>query len=60
MRPPLDSLTDRHADLIAESLRIMEKKRLELAVMPEEYKSLARFADIVEQLDAGASATQRA
>jgi len=47
---PLDSLTERHADLIAESLRIMEKKRLELAVMPEEYKSLARFADIVEQL----------
>ena len=28
----------------------MEKKRLELAVMPEEYKSLARLADIVEQL----------
>ncbi|MDE2748936.1 MAG: transcription termination factor NusA [Chloroflexota bacterium] len=48
--PPLDSLTERHADLIAESLRIMEKKRLELAVMPEEYKSLARFANIVEQL----------
>ena len=48
--PPLDALTERHADLIAESLRIMEKKRLELAVMPEEYKSLARLADIVEQL----------
>lgn len=48
--PPLDALVERHADLIAESLRIMEKKRLELAVMPEEYKSLARLADIVEQL----------
>ena len=48
--PPLDSLPERYADLIAESLRIMEKKRLELAVMPEEYKSLARFADVVEQL----------
>ncbi len=48
--PPLDTLAQRHADLIAESLRIMEKKRLELAVMPEEYKSLARFAGIVEQL----------
>ncbi len=48
--PPTDSLTEGYADLIAESLRIMEKKRLELAVMPEEYKSLARFADIVEQL----------
>ena len=48
--PPTDSLTEGNADLIAECLRIMEKKRLELAVMPEEYKSLARFADIVEQL----------
>ena len=36
--------------LIAESLRIMEKKRLDLAIMPEEYKSLANFADIVERL----------
>ena len=48
--PPLDGLTERHADLIAESLRIIEKRRLELAVMPEEYKSLARFAAIVEEL----------
>lgn len=48
--PPLSTLPERHADLIAESLRIMEKKRLELAVMPEEYKTLARFAGIVEQL----------
>lgn len=48
--PPLDTLAEGYADLIAESLRIMEKKRLELAVMPEEYKSLARFAEIVEQL----------
>ena len=48
--PPLDALAERHADLIAESLRIMEKKRLELAVMPEEYKSLACLADVVEQL----------
>ena len=47
---PLGGLTDRYADLIAESLRIMEKKRLDLAIMPEEYKSLARLADIIEQL----------
>ena len=47
--PPLDSLVERYADLIAESHRIMEKKRLELTVMPEEYKSLDRFAGIVEQ-----------
>lgn len=48
--PPLELLTDQHADLVAESLRIIEKKRLELAVMPEEFKSLARLADVVEQL----------
>ena len=48
--PPLNSLPDRYADLIAESLRILEKKRLDLAIMPEEYKTLARLASIVEQL----------
>jgi len=48
--PPLDVLTEKHADMIAESLRIMEKKRMELTVMPEEYKTLGRFAEIVEQL----------
>jgi len=48
--PPLSRLTERYADMVAEALRIMEKKRLELAVMPEEYKSLARFASIVENI----------
>ena len=47
---PLSSLAERNADSVAESLRIIEKKRLELAIMPEEYKSLARLAAIVEQL----------
>lgn len=47
---PLSALTEAHADLIAESMRIMEKKRHDLAIMPEEYKSLGRFADVVEQL----------
>lgn len=47
--PPLDSLAARYADLIAEAHRIMEKKRQELTVMPEEYKALGRFAGIVEQ-----------
>ena len=46
---PLDSLVERYADLIAEAHRIMEKKRLELTVMPEEYKALGRLANIVEQ-----------
>ena len=47
---PLSALTDSHADLIAESMRIMEKKKHDLAIMPEEYKSLGRFADAVEHL----------
>ncbi len=47
---PFSALTQRYADLIAESLRIMEKKRLDMAIMPEEFKSLANFADIVEHL----------
>lgn len=48
--PPLDVLTEKHADMVAESLRIMEKKRMELTVMPEEYKTLGLFAEVVEQL----------
>ena len=47
---PLSALTGNHADLIAESMRIMEKKKHDLAIMPEEYKSLGRFADAVEEL----------
>ncbi len=47
---PLSALTEDHADLIAESMRIMEKKRQNLAIMPEEYKSLGRFAGVAEQL----------
>ena len=47
---PLNALTDGYADLIAESMRILEKKKHDLAIMPEEYKSLGRFADVVEQL----------
>lgn len=48
--PPLDVLTEKHADMVAESLRILEKKSMELTVMPEEYKTLGRFAEVVEQL----------
>ena len=48
--PPLNALAEKYADLTAEALRITEKKRMELTVMPEEYKSLGRFAEIVEQL----------
>ncbi len=48
--PPIDVLTEEHSDIVAESLRIMEKKRMELTVMPEEYKTLGRMAEVVEQL----------
>ena len=47
--PPLADWSAPHSDLVAESLRIMEKRRLELAVMPEEFKSLERFASLVEE-----------
>ena len=47
---PLRALTDSYADLIAESMRIMEKKQHDLAIMPEEYKTLGRLADAVEHL----------
>lgn len=48
--PPLSNLVDRYADLIEESTRIIEKKNQELTVMPEEYRTLGRFADAVEQV----------
>ena len=46
--PPLARWSAPHADLIAESARIMDKRRMDLAVMPEEFKSLERFASLVE------------
>ena len=45
---PLAGWSALHADLVAESARIMEKRRMELAVMPEEFKSLERLAGLVE------------
>lgn len=48
--PPLSSLEDRYADLVEDSRRIMEKKNQDLTVMPEEYRTLGRFAEAVEQL----------
>lgn len=48
--PPLSALVDTHEELIEESRRIMVKKEQELTVMPEEYKTLGRFAAAVEQL----------
>ena len=48
--PPLADLVEPYADLIEESSRIMEKKNQDLTVMPEEYRTLGKFAAVVEQL----------
>src|SRR5579859_7337961 len=47
--PPLDSIATDHADVVTEVGRILEKKKAERAVMPEEYQSLAKFVQMVEQ-----------
>lgn len=48
--PPLSSLEDQYPDLVDESRRIMDKKNQDLTVMPEEYRTLGRFADAIEQV----------
>ncbi len=47
--PPLDKLATDQAELVAEVERILEKKRAERAVMPEEYQTLSRFVQVTEQ-----------
>src|SRR5258706_7294108 len=46
---PLAKLGTDQADLVAEVQRIMEKKRAERAVMPEEYQTLSKFVQLAEQ-----------
>lgn len=46
--PPLASLPAQQPELLAETLRIMDKKAAGRTIMPEEYQTLARFADVVE------------
>jgi N utilization substance protein A len=48
--PPLSELSVKHSELLVEVYRIMEKKTANRTVMPEEYQTLGRFADIVERL----------
>jgi N utilization substance protein A len=48
-QPPLSKLTQDQPDLIAEVGRILEKKKADRAVMPEEYQTLSRFVQMVEQ-----------
>jgi transcription termination/antitermination protein NusA len=47
--PPLSELPDQYPDLLAEVSRIMEKKAANRTVMPEEYQTLGKFADVVER-----------
>ncbi len=45
---PLASLPAQQPELLAEAVRIMDKKAAGRTIMPEEYQTLARFADVVE------------
>ncbi len=47
--PPLSELPAQHPELVAEVSRIMEKKAANRTVMPEEYQTLGKFADVVER-----------
>ncbi len=48
-QPPLDQLAAENPDLVAEAMRILEKKRAERIVMPEEYQTLKRFVHMAQQ-----------
>lgn len=47
-QPPLDRIAAENPDLIAEVMRILEKKRADRTVMPEEYHTLKRFVNMVQ------------
>lgn len=47
--PPLAEIKTVYADMIEDVRFIIEKKANKLTVMPEEYKTLAKFADTVER-----------
>jgi len=47
--PPLNKIAIDTPDTIVEVQRIIDKKRADRAVMPEEYTTLARFVQLVEQ-----------
>jgi transcription termination/antitermination protein NusA len=58
--PPLSKLATEQAELLAEVGRILEKKKAERAVMPEEYQTLSRFVQLVEQKELEQRAAGRA
>lgn len=47
--PPFSELVVSHARLIEDVQRIIEKKEQNKAIMPEEFTTLGRFADLVEK-----------
>jgi N utilization substance protein A len=47
--PPLDRIATENPEMIVEVRRIIEKKRADRAVQPEEYVTLSRFVQMVEQ-----------
>ncbi|MEO1165479.1 MAG: transcription termination factor NusA [Chloroflexota bacterium] len=47
--PPLDVLTSSHAQLIEDVRGIMQKREDKKAIMPEEFKLLGKFANLVER-----------
>jgi len=47
-QPPLDRLAAENPDLVAEATRILEKKRADRTVMPEEYQTLKRFVHMAQ------------
>lgn len=47
--PPLSNIAVKYPDLLQDVERIIEKKQANMTVMPEEYNTLNKFADIVEK-----------
>ena len=47
--PPLAALNDEMPDLVAETVRIMEKKQANRPIQPEEFKTLTEFVRVAER-----------
>ncbi len=47
--PPLSDLVETHPVMIVDVQRIMDKKSAGMTVMPEEYTTLNKFADLIER-----------
>lgn len=49
--PPLNALPKTHPEIVAETLRILEKKRANRVVTPEEYTIVKQFVELAETLN---------